>query len=216
MLLLAGLAHAAIISTLNGDVRVRRGLEETWQPASRGMELDDMDTILTLEGSVELEFDHKTFFMGSHSILDIGDLRDISRREMFLFLMAQKVNNIPPRSSDSMRISNASTVHGSKKSADTGQADESDAKWRREYNAAMAMYDQEFYTNSVVKLHKIRTRYSQVPDCGKIDFLLGKSFEQLDEVGQAVDAYQRAIQNACDASTDMLNQAKQRVSRLSR
>ena len=44
------------IKSSSGDVKIRRGVEETWHPASAGTELEEIDSILTGEaGQVVLE-----------------------------------------------------------------------------------------------------------------------------------------------------------------
>ena len=85
---------------------VRRGLEETWKTASREMMLKDIDTIRVGENAeVVLELsDNATFTLGSNSILDIGDLRRITKREMFLYIMALKIEKIDrPKKDDKIQ-----------------------------------------------------------------------------------------------------------------
>ncbi len=51
------------IAKASGEVKIRRGVEETWHPASAGTHLDEIDSILTGEGArVVIETpDGKTF-----------------------------------------------------------------------------------------------------------------------------------------------------------
>jgi hypothetical protein len=44
---LAWAAPAVKIISLSGEVKVRRGVEETWHHAAAGMRLEEIDTILT-------------------------------------------------------------------------------------------------------------------------------------------------------------------------
>jgi hypothetical protein len=224
LIVLLTIAHAfsaVEVSSLKGEVKVRRGLDEHWSDAQKGMLLEDIDTIQTWEGTVVLKMqDGSTFTMGSLSILDISDLRRITRQEMFLFVMSQKVQKMAPRQQGStLSAPNVSSVHGEKKSStERIQQDEEIHGWQRELNTAKAMLDQAYYTNSVVKLHKVLGRYSDLQDCGAVNLYLGKSFEQLDEPGQAIDNYQIAVRKAelCDDAAAILDQAQQAVRRLSR
>ena len=217
---LVRLVHPSVtVENLNGDVRIRRGMSETWESARQGEELDLLDTILTGEGRVVLKrSDGSTFTLGSNSILDISELRSISRREMFLYVMSQKVQNIKTDGDSSkLQNPNVTAVHGEKKSGQTVQAAKLD-KWLLELNAARAMLDQELYPNSVIKCHKILNRYSDIHDCGTVSYTLGRSFEQLDEPGQAIDHYQKAIAQSqlCRQSIEWEEQARQAIDRLSR
>ena len=65
--------------------------------------------------------------------------------------------------------------------------------WIQEKNGAQALYDQNYYPNTIIKLHKILSKYTNYMDCGEIHFYLGKSFEALHKNGQAIDAYKIVI-----------------------
>lgn len=195
---IASAATAVKILSFSGEVKVRYGVEETWHPAAAGMMLKEIDTILTGEAStVVLETaEGSTFRLGSYAILDIADLRKITEREMFLYLMSQKVNQIPARDEKTrLRIGNVSVVHGESKAGSSNRAAEDDSQdWLQEINGARALYDQRYYPNTIVKLHKILIKYPIISDCGAIHFYLGRAFEALNKSGQANDAYQAALE----------------------
>jgi len=196
---LAQAQHTAKIVRLTGAVNVRPGVEETWQPAAPGQILHEIDTIITgADGRVELlTHDGKTFTLHSNASLDVLDLRHITEKELFLFLMSKKVERIEPRKEKTrLKVGNVSVVHGEARSQNEAVASpESDsAKWTREKNGARALYEQQFYPNTIVKFHKILAKYPDIEDCGEIHFYLGKSFEALNKNGQALDAYDEALQ----------------------
>jgi len=214
-------APAVKIISISGEVKVRRGVEESWHPAAAGMSLEAIDTILTGEASaVALETpDGGTFRLGSYAILDIADLRKITEREMFLYLMSQKVNQIPQRPEKvKLRVGNVSVVHGESKageSADKNKKPESQI-WAQETNGAKALYEQRYYPNAVVKLHKVLAKYPDLEDCGEIHFYLGKAFEALNKPGQALEAYKVALDRLCenDPSKQRAEAARQAIERL--
>jgi len=207
-------AKTEILSS-SGDVQYRRGMEEEWKHAHQGILLDEIDTILTLEGWVTLKIsENTTFKLGPNSILDIGDLRRITRKEMFLFLMSEKIDRVQPRENATLKLGNVTTVHGLQ--AADSELPSVKKDWHPEANAAKAMYEQKFYTNAVVKYSKIFKKIQDPNDCGEINFYLAKSLEALDERGRAIDQYQLAIERACDTNNDMAQEAKQRVKKLSR
>lgn len=200
------LAGAKVIK-ISGDVKVRRGVEESWQPATVGMLLEDIDTILTgADGIVVLQTtEGNRFELENNSILDISDLRKISEKELFLYLMSKKVQKIEPRNGKApLRIGKVSVVHGESKAASENVADNTSKSdfLIQEKNGARALYEQSLYPNSIIKYHKIIEKYDADEECGEIHFYLGKSFEALNQIGQAVDAYEQAIhqlqQPGCD------------------
>ncbi|MCI0495132.1 hypothetical protein L0Z72_08980, partial [candidate division KSB1 bacterium] len=145
---------AVQIIEMKGEVKVRRGLDENWQPAGVGMLLEDIDTILTLEyAEVLLQIDTETKFrLISNSVLDIGDLRKITERELFLYLTSEKINEIEPRKKKlKLRIPNVSVVHGEFRSKDQPMQVKSDSSWwKKEVNGAQALFSQSYYPNTVV------------------------------------------------------------------
>lgn len=188
------------ITHISGEVKIRRGVEETWQVAVRGMLLKEIDTIQTGEGAeVTLEINSgESIKLGGNSILDISDLRKISEKEMLLFLMSKKIQKIEPRKQKTpLRVGNVSVVHGESK-AEKNKATNTNLKkniWRKETNGAKALFDFQYYTNTVIKLNKILSKYSSENDCGEIHYYLGRSFEALNKNGQAIDAYEVVIKN---------------------
>jgi hypothetical protein len=202
---------------LRGDVRVRRGLDETWSAAETGMLLKPIDTIFSGETSevILMLEDGPRFTLGGNAVLDADDLRRITERQMFLFLMSQKIGRMTmPDSASPVHIANVSVVRGSDKRAGTGPllpADESG--WVREKNGARALFEAGYVTNTVVKLHKIIQRYPSIEDRGEIQFALGQAFEALNEPGRAFDAYQRAL-DAVNRGSEMTKQALERKTKI--
>ncbi|MDZ7289007.1 MAG: hypothetical protein ONB44_01365 [candidate division KSB1 bacterium] len=225
-------APAVKIINLTGEVKIRRGMEENWHRAVAGMRLEEIDTILTGEASaVVLETaEGSTFRLGSYSILDIADLRKITERELFLYLMSQKVNRIEPRLEKTrLRIGNVSVIHGESKAGSSHRAAESPygrlperQNWVQETNGAKALFEQDYYPNTIVKLHKILAKYPDVEDCGEIHFYLGKAFEALGKPGQAIDAYkvvlERVAMEGCENAEagQRAGEAKSAMERLRR
>ncbi|KAA3660818.1 MAG: hypothetical protein DWQ10_05860 [Calditrichaeota bacterium] len=188
----------AHIAEMSGEVKVRRGLDEHWQAAKPGLDLDALDTILTGEkGEVRLSLDGDVnFTLGANAILDISDLRRISRQELFLIITSEKIESLPPRRSPgSLHINNVNVLHGAKKT-DTGRPklnSKIEREWQQHRNGGIDLLQQDFYTNAIIKFHKTLKTYVQVKDCGEIYFYLGQAFEALENEGQALEAYSNSI-----------------------
>jgi hypothetical protein len=192
-------AEASVkIHAAAGDVQVRRGMEETWQPAKVGMSLKEIDTILVGEGGrTTLELDNSVqFTLGSMSILDIGDLRSITERELFLFLMSEKVSNIETTGKDpKLHIEKVSVVRADNKNnpSTTGRTIGTGDMSSMEINGAKALYEQDYYPNAIMKLHRILKKTITKEAVINAHFYLGKSFERIDENGRALDAYKATL-----------------------
>jgi hypothetical protein len=192
-----------------GNAKVRFGLEEEWKNASVGIDLKEIDSILTGEnGKIVLQFQGgKKFILGSNAILDIGDLREIQEKELFLFLMSKKVNKIKPRKEKTkLRIGDVSVVHGeSKAKTDTLKSNiTKNSLPEKKINGALALFMQKYYTNTLYKLHNFLEKYKSKIYVGKVYFYIAKAFEAINKKGQAMDAYQNVIDYFQDM--DSLNQ----------
>ncbi len=211
---------AVLVETIRGDVRVRRGLEENWSKARPGLPLEALDTVLSGEASetvLRLE-DGTRFTLGGNAILDIGDLRRITERQMFLFLMSRKVEGLA--ASDSarpIRIANVSVVRGAKRGDRTGADAEGSAgkaEWVREKNGAEALNNAGMTPNAVIRLCKILERYPGLKDGGEIHAMLGRAFESMNQPGRAMDAYRTALERVDSLPEDDRPGAGERKARI--
>ena len=204
LLILAGLlsfrsmpAEPAVrIAAATGDVRVRRGLEESWTPSGADTELKPLDTILCGEASqaVLVLEDGTRFTLGGNALLDVSDLRRITERQLFLFLMSQKVGRIAASDSSSvLHITSVSVVRGARKETGVEPPPASDLRlWTRERNGARTLFDAGLVPNAIIKYYKILQRYPSADDGGEIHCSLGRAFEAIHETGRASDAYRTA------------------------
>lgn len=191
-------ADQAKIIKMNGEVKVRHGLNEEWDRAVIGMLLRDIDTILTLEAAeVVLRLEGgDTFTLNSNAVVDIGDLRKISERQLFLFLVKNKIKKLKPREGGEYRVKSVSSVRGEDKSSENEIVASETPVWVREKNGARAMCEQDYFPNAIMKFHKIMSNYTAAESCTEIHFFLGKAFEAIDQPGRALDAYQNVLQHS--------------------
>ncbi len=209
-------AHAAAsvrIVQLSGEVKIRRAVEEKWEAAATGMLLEESDTIMTLErGEVLLELaTHATFRLGGNALLEVADLREISERQLFLWLMSEKVGKLKPRSEKiPLHLGEVSSPRGANASKDSARVHVRPT-WRMEVNAAQALRAQNFLPNAALLLHRVQTKHSQREDCGEVSFELAQAFEALRQIGRARDEYQTALtqttEQQCDAAAAKMRRA---------
>jgi hypothetical protein len=193
-----GLQADVKIIEAKGNVMVRFGIEESWQKAQIGSILKNIDSILSGEdGSVVLELaGGLKFKMGSNTILDIADIREIQQRELFMYLMSQKIDKLEtPDGNTPVKVGNVSIVHGDSKQVEKPieSTSEQEDWYPFEINGALALYDHQYYPNTIIKCIKIQNKYDPGRDKGKIDYYIAKSFEGLNDSAQARDAYQKAL-----------------------
>jgi hypothetical protein len=157
--------------------------------------------------TLELE-DGMRFKLGANAVLDVDDIRKIQQRELFMYLMSQKIDHLDVKDENTpVKVGNVSIVHGdSKQVQNSVDSDSKKEDWYiLEINGAMALYDQQYFPNTIIKFIKIQNKYDPEWDMGKIDYYIGKSFEALNDQGQAQDAFKRAL--------DEYNQTKEVLSK---
>jgi len=186
------------IIKISGEVKIRHGVEEFWQPASLGIFLKDIDSILTGErGEVTLQINEaRQFNLGPNTLLDIADLREISEQELFLYLMKSKLGKVEKRNGKTpLRIGNVSVVHGAYQDTTQQELTQLSPKSEEQLkNGIRALYTQHYYPNTILKINKT-IEDQNIPDqCGELHYYLGSSFEKLDKPGQAIDAFEKAVQ----------------------
>jgi len=216
----AGLAlgQSVEIQSMHGEVRVRQGLSEDWSPARTGMTLRAIDSILSGEtGGAVLRLENgASFRLGSWMVLDIGDLRRISERDLFLYLMSEKVKQLPDAESRSLKIARVSVVRAEDQSQEESQT-VSEAMNREplEFNGARALFDQAFVTNAVMKVHRLLEHYPQSDNQFRSHYLLGQCHEALHQSGRALEAYCAALAAAEEeGNAKAIQSAKLAVQRL--
>lgn len=212
------------IERVSGEVKIRRGVDESWHSTSAGVWLDEVDSIVTGEnGAVVLVLpDGSRFSLGARAILDIADLRKVSEQELFLYLMSRKVQEIEPHEQKTrLKVGNVHVVHGEDKTDSLlVSSEESTGEWRLLKNGARDLYRQAYYTNTILKVTKILARYPGVADCGELHLYLGRAFEALNKPGQAIDAYKivvnKSAADSCNGSgsLDWTEEAQEALRRL--
>lgn len=194
---LATLSAQVTIVKLSGEVKIRRGLQEEWKGAGVGILLEDIDTILTGErGEVVLALrDGSQFTLGANAMLDIGDLRTIGEKELFLYLTKQKVNRLEKRDgSQRIRLSPVSVVHGLDNDEEQQSATaRSLAVGEPAKNGIRALYHQGYFPNTIFKVDRLMKDGWTFNDCGEFQFYLGKSFQEMNRTGQAIETFRSVI-----------------------
>ncbi|UCF63408.1 MAG: hypothetical protein JSW33_12705 [bacterium] len=191
-------ATEARIVEASGDVKIRRGIEENWQPGKVNLLLDEIDTIWTGEdGFAVLEMDDgRKFQLRPSSLLDIVDLRKIDQQELFLNLMKIKVGKLEQSGEKTpLRLGTVSVVHGASQDTSDSPVKSQSVDWETTtLNGIRDLFSQAYYPNVVLKIEKFKELYPAVTECGELHYYLGYSFEKLGQSGQATDAYHKTLE----------------------
>ncbi|MBN1350575.1 hypothetical protein JXJ21_14255 [candidate division KSB1 bacterium] len=176
---------------LEGTVKVRWGIEETWNDAGEGMVLRPEDSIQTGRGGtarLKLE-DASLLELTGNTFIDIVECRKITEKEFFLALMAEKVENLEKQDKLRLKIGDVTVIHGDnrgRKNVETASR-ESDLWWL-ELNGAKILEQNDMPMNAILKLRKIIRKYNP-DDGGEVQYRIGAAFEKLGHTGHAREAF---------------------------
>lgn len=191
-------SYSVKIIEVSGQVHFRQGVEETWQIAEPGILLEDVDSIISGKNSKAIleTADGRRFELGHNSQIDVADLRQLSNEELFLHLMKEKLKKIGSRQGKTpLRVGTVSAVHGtSQDSVQNVPAIEMAVDPEPVLNGIRNLFNQNYYPNTILKIHHFFNLYQVPSDCGELSYYLGYSFEQLQQPGQAIESYRTSIQ----------------------
>ncbi len=200
-LLLAWLPSRAGITivSLRGDVTVRHGAAQEWVAAARGDVLRPEDSIrmgeassatLTIDGAGGGEGNARIVRLPGMVIVDIADLRNITRGDLLMKLAMEDVRSVPKTPSGGGEDIQKTTTtragdrdRGPEKPAAAGSVNE------LRLNGARVLYDNGFYGPCVLRSREVLRVEPGLN--GRVDsrLLMADALEKMDLRGEAYDVY---------------------------
>lgn len=188
------------IVRVSGDVRVRWGIEESWNKAFVGMVLRPEDSIQTgNSGMAVLQLKAGTELkMTSNAYIDIVECRQITEKQFFLALMSEKVMNLEKQDKLRLKIGDVTVIHGADRRPDSARYEAlPDELWRLELAGAEILDHHNLSMNAILKMKKIVRQYDP-DDGGEIQLKMGTIFQKLGYSGHAQEAFQRVLEADSD------------------
>jgi len=210
-------AQQVYVTEVHGVVKVRRDVKEEWIPAYKNMFLKRTDTILSERDSwAKLVIDGKTYFvLPQEAMLEVSDLKEISKEKLFLLLMAQKVAGLRSGEKDTRTYPLAIPRGRLGRKGKFYQPDPVATKCLlRRFNGAKALYDNELFTNAVLAFRRVLSdkENSASPWGDDSLFYLAKSFEKLAWYGRALEVYSDLL--SLYPENDFKHEIQQSIKRL--
>jgi hypothetical protein len=188
-------AGEIVVHRVNGDVSVRHGVTEVWTRVAPGDVLRPDDTMRTgKKGSavVTAETEHagkKTMSLPAEVIVDVSDIRELTREELMLKLTMEKVRASSYEwRNEELHIPNAAVVHGSD-AAPAGLKDGDSATGLFQLNGARVLFDNGFFATCALRGLEV---FRQFPALGA-DFrqrmMVAEALERANLKGEALSEY---------------------------
>src|SRR5258708_7304754 len=175
-----------------GAVYVRHNVQEEWMPVSRGDVLKPDDSMKSGgKSSASLLVDGKTtVVLPEMAIIDLSDLRTLSREDLVLKLAMERIRRIPAKERDQdISIPAATTMHGANMDARTAVTASDPQIAFMQMKGAEVLFENGFYETGVLRakgLFRIHPELSK-----RIDdrMMVAKALEALKLKGEALEEY---------------------------
>ncbi|MCZ6777142.1 MAG: hypothetical protein O7D34_11915 [Ignavibacteria bacterium] len=192
-------ANDIIVRKVQGEVSVRRGVEEVWTEVAVGDVLrpnDSMRTgrksgavlvapVLDSEASVM-----KTITLPSKVIIDMSDLRMLSQEELMLKLTMEKVRASSYEwKKNEMNIPNTTVVHGADRSSQSSLNEGELEVGVFQLNGTRVLYDNGFYSTCALKAIQVLRRFPQLSDRFEHRLMVAEALEKSSLRSEAINEY---------------------------
>lgn len=180
------------VVALKGRVYVRHNVQEEWTAVARGDVLKPDDSMKSGEkSSASLLVDGKTtVVLPEQAIIDLSDLRTLTKEDLLLKLAMERIRRIPAKGSDEeISIPRTTTIHGRDEDEHKSVPETDPAVGSMQMRGAEILFGNGFYETGVLKakgLFRIHPELSK-----RIDdrMMVAKALETLKLKGEAMEEY---------------------------
>ena len=194
LLLTGALALAEIrIVSAEGDIKIRRGAREDWQPAAAGDIVKPEDSMRSGRGSsVVLSVDGvKMLALPEMVIVDCSDLRTLTQEDLLLKLAMEGIRSLPEQKRDgSLTVPRTTTVHGTRSEPAEARRTRSKEGYVYLLNGTKVLHRHGFYATMVLRAKEV---FRLAPDLHKrydVRLMMANAFEKMNLSGEALEEYQ--------------------------
>lgn len=187
-----------IVQKVQGDVQVRQGVSEVWHQVAAGDILKPYDTMKTgIKGTAVIlvpvaspQKSPKRVSLPPDVMVDMSDIRDLSREELMLKLAMEKVRSSSYEpGSDGLNIPNASVVHGTDRAAGSGLAENEAAVGILQLNGTRVLFENGFYSTCALKAMEVFRLFPSLGQRFGDRLLVGEALERAYLRGEALSEY---------------------------
>ncbi len=180
-------ANMVTVVSIKGYAEVRRGMSEQWITLRVGDVLKPEDTIRTGEDAeVTLKVGLSIFSLPAFAIIDVGDIRHLTRNDLLLKLAMEEIRGLPD-SRPSTGNATPTVMHGSRRRSSSYPVTYSEVGIMR-LEGARALFRHKYYETTILAVKSTLHRYGlRNPLAARR--LVAQAFERLGLMQQAIDEY---------------------------
>jgi len=219
----AATAHAGeyVLENVRGEVTVREGVQESWKPAGVLEKLRPHDSMRTGEGAsavlrvtTDAEGGIKRIRVPQDVILDLSDVRSLTRDELILKLTMERVKAAPYEwKENDLQVPNATVVHGSDRGESRPDDPEELQMARLQMNGAKVLFDNGYFSTCALRGLSLFGRYPSLGQTFGDRLLVAQSLERSDLAGEALNEY-ITLSSLPDLTPQQQSLVQERIARI--
>ncbi|TLY33621.1 MAG: hypothetical protein E6K56_00570 [Ignavibacteria bacterium] len=180
------------VTAVKGSVYVRHNVQEQWVSVSPGDLLKPDDSMKSgRKSSATVLIDDKTaVIMPEQAIIDMADLRTLTKEELLLKLAMERIRSVPDKSGDDeLSIPRTTTIHGSNmdQHAAAGAVDPEMGTMRMK--GTEVLFGNGFYETGILKAKELFRLYPDLSSRINDRLMVAKALEALRLKGEAMEEY---------------------------
>ncbi len=186
------------VKKLKGEAEVRHGAKENWEKLSLGDALKSDDTILLWKNAyVEIEGD-KVFFKSNGSvIINISDLRRLTKEDLLLQLAFEEMKNVPEIKREEAKTKSTG-IYGTDIVGKETKLKPKENLTQFWVNGVKALFENGFYETASLRAKKLMLKFDELKDNLELKLIIATSLEKLEIYGEAISEYKRIISTSKD------------------
>ncbi len=182
-----------------GDVKVRRGVGEQWQQIKAGeiLQLDDA-IFIGRKSTASISLDgQKKITLPERTIVEISDLRYLSKEELLLKLAMDRIIAVPQQDrKDGLMPAQTTVIHGEKKPETSAAAKPSVENALKILNGAKLLFENNFYGTCALRVREVLRIHPTIEGSIEYKLLAANSLEKAELYDEALSEYTAILYDA--------------------
>ncbi len=191
MMIIEVQAGETVIRKITGVVHVRQGVAEQWNTTVAGEPIALNATLKVGSGSsAVLDVEGKTIKVPAETIVDISDMRILSKEELMLKLAMENVRSSSYEwKSNEMNVTRTTVTHGADKSTRRTLTENNTQEGRLELNGTKVLFENAYYSTCALKTKDILRRYPRLAEEFDYRCQLARALESAGLPREALNEY---------------------------
>jgi hypothetical protein len=179
------------VKRVKGNAEVRRGVSEEWVKVKAGVALSPQNTIKTgRKSSLTILAEGRKLIIPELTVMDLGDLREMSQEELLLKLAMADVRVAPPRDeSGETVIPNTTIVHGKNMAVPEIKPNNQKDFRDMEVRGTKLLYNYGFYPTCILRAKETMLYYPELKSRFEFRCMIANALEKMRLRGEALGEY---------------------------